>query len=113
MSRLLHYMCNPTFIRPKPFAHHSNATYSLFQVELIWTHMTEECFQGNSALSDVLKLWVDYVAQLAQYAKEMEKSLTNHSVLTSLLTLDVHRRDVMQSLVTNNVASPKDFHWLR
>lgn len=87
--------------------------YPLFQVELIWTQMTEKCLQGKAALNDALKLWIDFVGQLAQFAKEMVTSLTYHSVLTSLLTLDVHRRDVLQFLVTNNVTSPKDFHWLR
>ena len=75
--------------------------------------MTEQCLRGSTALSDALMLWVKYVAQLAQFTKEVEIPSVSHYILTSLLVLDVHKRDVLQSLVANKVTSSKDFHWLR
>lgn len=85
----------------------------LTAVEIIWTNIAEKCLQGSTALSDVLKSWIDYVTELAQFTKEMNTPLINHYAVISLLTLDVHRRDILQSLVINQVTSPNDFHWLR
>ena len=86
------------------------------QAQIDWTLKVEACLQSSSSkdqLSSLLQTWQGYLEELAGLAISSDIPAVQQCVLTALLTLDVHARDVIHSLVINDVAAESDFDWIR
>ena len=53
--------------------------------------------------------------QLEQLTEHVRSGLNSiqHKIIVSLITLDVHARDIIDNLVIENVKSTQDFNWLQ
>ena len=76
----------------------------------------ESCLQDDSVqekLSLLYRTWLRHIEDLACLTADREMPSAKQSVIAALLTLDVHCRDVIQSLLSNGVLSRNDFEWVR
>ncbi|TMW60250.1 hypothetical protein Poli38472_000292 [Pythium oligandrum] len=84
---------------------------------IIWARECEVCFR--SASKDPLKelgLWYQTICtQLSNLTRLVRTTLTRvqRALVVSLVTTDVHFRDVVDELVTKKVTSAGDFNWMR
>lgn len=81
-----------------------------------WTEEVEKCFEMESpsdSLLALLQLWNKFISDLAELC-QTEESLTVHrGLLASLLTQDVHCRDVIQLLINDKINTFDNFQWIR
>lgn len=76
----------------------------------------ESCLQDDSVqeqLRSLHKTWLRHIEDLACLTADRDMPSAKQSVIAALLTLDVHSRDVIQSLLSNGVLSGNDFEWVR
>lgn len=76
----------------------------------------ESCLQGDSVQEQLRFLnetWLDHLENLAHLTADRNLPSAKYNVITALLTLDVHRRDVIQSLLSSTILSVNDFEWVR
>lgn len=76
----------------------------------------ESCLQSDSVQKQLRLLnetWLDHLENLAHHTADGDLPSAKHSIIAALLTLDVHCRDVTQSLLSNAVFSVNDFEWVR
>ena len=87
------------------------------QAQIDWTQRVEACLQSDSpgdALQELHSLWLEHLEELASLAAGVgEVPAHRQCVVASLLTLDVHARDVIQALRQRGVSSNQDFEWTR
>lgn len=82
---------------------------------IMWARECEVCFRSPSHDPQrELQLWHQTIClQLSNLTRLVRSSLTRlqRSLVVSLVTTDVHCRDVVDELVAKNVASADDFVW--
>ena len=54
-----------------------------------------------------------HIEDLANISGSDNVTAVNQLVIAALLTLDIHSRDVVQSLLKKGVSSAVDFEWIR
>ncbi|POM71269.1 Dynein heavy chain, partial [Phytophthora palmivora] len=82
---------------------------------IIWAKECEFCFSSRSQDPvRELSLWYQTIcAQLSNLTRLVRTNLTSiqRRVVVSLVTTDVHFRDIVESLVTKRVTDEEDFSW--
>jgi dynein heavy chain len=106
-------MCDPF---PMLYAHVYLLLLLFLQSQIHWTYEVEKCLVSQSPVSSLRVQYASYVENLALTASLLKSEGLVHpkrSIISSLLTLDVHDRDVITALIARNVASNRDFEWTR
>ena len=86
------------------------------QNQVHWTMEVEKCLKSSSPTSYLSVHHQSYVESLASIAAQLKSNtllLSKRAVISALLTLDLHDRDVIAALVAKNVTSSRDFEWAR
>eukprot|EP00118_Oscarella_pearsei_P016795 m.162667 g.162667 ORF g.162667 m.162667 type:complete len:4507 (+) comp38847_c0_seq1:65-13585(+) len=88
---------------------------TLTSSQIIWTHEVIQCIQSSSPRKALLNLksrWISHLNDLAQLIY-MPLRLYQEEAVISLVTIDVHCRDIITFLIDNGVCSEGDFGWTR
>ena len=67
----------------------------------------------HSLLSSTYQDYNQNLAATASLLKNETLHLSKRCVISALLTLDLHNRDVIGALISSKVTSPMDFEWTR
>lgn len=81
-----------------------------------WTRQIEETFESDSSqekLQNLYDIWISYLKDLSSHFGVDGMTLSEQCILTSLLIMDVHRRDVIETLLSRAVSDSSDFEWMR
>ena len=76
----------------------------------------EMCLARQSSYSYLVDHYQGYMAGLASTASLLKNETllpSKRIVISSLLTLDIHNRDVIAALIEGKVSSNTDFEWGR
>lgn len=83
--------------------------------QIVWTHECEKALSdGDNARKSVKllkKKWVSYLNKLTVVTRSKLNKIERNKVV-SLITIEVHARDVIDKLVKSNCASSNDFEWV-
>ncbi|KAL5256854.1 hypothetical protein ACHWQZ_G011949 [Mnemiopsis leidyi] len=83
--------------------------------QVIWNQLIEDAFYCESSdkkLDELHKMWVDKLTQLSQnVTSDLEP--WQRLALESLLTIEVHARDVIKDLLEKKIENSDDFEWTR
>ncbi|KAJ3226918.1 Dynein heavy chain 6, axonemal [Clydaea vesicula] len=83
--------------------------------QVIWCRDVSECLRNNDALKSLTALkqkWITNLSQLANLVRG-ELSKIQRAILGALITIDVHNRDIIQSMIKAGVTSSGDFEWTK
>ena len=83
---------------------------------MVWTREVERCLSSESPVSELKQLnqtWISHIKDLTKACEKEGVTPLKQVVLSSLLTLDVHCRDVCQRLHVEGVTTIRDFEWIR
>ncbi|GAB9467560.1 hypothetical protein Gpo141_00004900 [Globisporangium polare] len=91
------------------------AQVALLASQVVWTEEVEAALEEleNGTEDAVKKYWDVSSVRLEELIKLVQgelKALDRQKIIT-LITVDVHARDVVQSLITKKVSSSVDFQW--
>lgn len=96
---------------------HISITPYFLQSQVHWTSEVESCLSSNHAsLARLIDHHQSYSATLSSTASLLKSETllpSKRCVVSSLLTLDIHDRDVIGRLIQSKVSSNKDFEWAR
>jgi dynein heavy chain len=84
--------------------------------QIMWTSLTEDAIIGQASNPFSLEDWsVLNVKQLEDLTELVRGDLTElkRKVVVSLITVDVHARDIVDELKADNVSSINDFRWTK
>ena len=104
---------NPKFERKEWVLNHIGQAVSTV-AQISWTEGCEfalqEMDENPLALQDQL---VELKQQLSQLTDLIRGSLTSikRKILVALITTDVHARDIVETLISENVTTTNDFNW--
>ena len=72
-------------------------------------------FESDNPNTSLKNYQKSLITTINQAASVMSKTLPNYKTLTieALLTIEVHSRDTLTSLITNNILKADDFEWSR
>ena len=76
----------------------------------------ETCLQNPTSLNQLGSLhneWLCHLETLTILCASEELAISQRQTLTALLTLGVHKRDVIQSLMLKKVKNESEFEWIR
>lgn len=73
------------------------------------------CFKNSKAIDALVSMRNRFVTQLTQLSQLVTTPLSahQHQMLESLLTIEVHGRDILDLLINNQVTQQEDFEWSR
>jgi dynein heavy chain len=84
--------------------------------QIMWTSQTEDAIIGQASNPFSLEDWSGVnVKQLEDLTELVRGDLTElkRKVVVSLITVDVHARDIVDELKADNVSSQSDFRWTK
>lgn len=91
------------------------AQVALLGSQIVWTEEVESALEEfeNGAEDAIKKYWDVSTVQLEELIKLVQGELgaLDRQKIITLITVDVHARDVVQSLITKKVTSSLDFQW--
>lgn len=91
------------------------AQVSLLGSQIVWTEEVESALEEfENGTEDAIKKYYDVsTVRLEELIKLVQGQLSelNRQKIITLITVDVHARDVVQSLITKKVSSSLDFQW--
>ena len=73
----------------------------------------ESSFQSKDGMKTLNRTWLGYLEELLKLVIKEGTPATQKNIIESLLTLDVHNRDVIHTLVCNGITNQADFEWSR
>jgi dynein heavy chain len=83
--------------------------------QIIWSHETQEAIKESSMKGDSLYVWYEIlIKQLKNLTEQIQSGFKDpiyHKISVALITADVHNRDVVMNLISNEVESIHDFTW--
>ncbi|KAG1668463.1 hypothetical protein FOA52_005236 [Chlamydomonas sp. UWO 241] len=83
--------------------------------QIVWTHECEKALSdGENARKSVKllkKKWMTYLNKLVSITRSKLNKIERNKTV-SLITIEVHARDVIDKLVKTNAASTNDFEWV-
>lgn len=82
--------------------------------QIVWCQTTEVNIQDNETNPGTLQDWYEQnVKELGVLTELVRGKLTSiqRKIIVSLVTTDVHSRDIVENLVKENVSSLSDFNW--
>ena len=91
------------------------AQIALITSQIVWTEETETALDDlENGTDDAMKKYLEVCkGRLAQLIKQvqgpLDKGLRNKII--TLITIDVHSRDIVQALITKRVENTQDFLW--
>lgn len=111
------YRCYPTKERTEWMQEHPNQVV-LTVSQQQWSVDVHAIFDNDRVekrLQEMAKFEKKLITDLTQLAAMARTDISKllRRVLCALITIDVHARDTISSLVANRVTEPGDFHWLR
>jgi dynein heavy chain len=94
------------------------AAVSIAVDEIYWTRNLRDAIikVEGGVLAEAVKLFLDFsIAQIGDMVTLVQGKLskTQRSLMSALITIDVHGRDVVKTLVQNGVSGLSDFEWTR
>ncbi|KAG7392404.1 hypothetical protein PHYPSEUDO_000812 [Phytophthora pseudosyringae] len=91
------------------------AQVALLGSQIVWTEEVESALEEfENGTEDAIKKYYDVsTVRLEELIKLVQGQLgaLNRQKIITLITVDVHARDVVQSLITKKVSSSLDFQW--
>ncbi|KAE9226456.1 Dynein beta chain, flagellar outer arm [Phytophthora fragariae] len=91
------------------------AQVALLGSQIVWTEEVESALEEfENGTEDAIKKYYDVsTVRLEELIKLVQGKLgaLNRQKIITLITVDVHARDVVQSLITKKVSSSLDFQW--
>ena len=99
---------------PRPtwvLAHPAQLVLSVSNV--YWCHAVESCFDSPRPPADLELLHRSNVRQLSELTALVRGDLSKleRKILVSLITVDVHNRDIVEELFKSNVERASEFRW--
>ncbi len=83
--------------------------------QIVWTHECEKALAEPDSARKNLKLlkkkWVSYLNKLTSVTRSKLNKIERNKVV-SLITIEVHARDVIEKLGKANCTSTSDFEWV-
>jgi dynein heavy chain len=82
--------------------------------QILWTLDTEDAIKEQPTKGDSLAVWYNHGLKQLQVLTEMvrgELTELSRKILVALITTDVHNRDIVNQLNTNEVESITDNYW--
>lgn len=82
--------------------------------QIMWAYYTEQSIKDMEDDPDALEKWLQVnVTQLSQLTELVKSNLppVQHKIIVALITTDVHARDIVETLVQENVCSTSEFSW--
>lgn len=81
-----------------------------------WTEEVERCFEVGSPCDSLLTLlqsWNHFISNFTELCQAENSLSVQRGLLASLLTQDVHCRDVIQLLIRDKINTFNSFQWIR
>ena len=80
-----------------------------------WTTMTESCLESDDVMGDLEELLDSIIIDLKDVIDKVRSNLSKEKrrMINSLITQDVHYRDIIEDLIEEEVQSKDDFKWLQ
>jgi dynein heavy chain len=93
---------------------HSGQTI-LNVTQIAWSRDVTECLKSANPVQSLTAFKQKCVSNLGQIATLVRGSLPplQRAILSSLITLEVHSRDIVQDLINARVSSMTDFEWMK
>ncbi|KAK3247052.1 hypothetical protein CYMTET_43439 [Cymbomonas tetramitiformis] len=81
--------------------------------QVFWCQAVVDCLEGDNLAHDMADFFDQNVAQLKELTALVRGDLTklHRKILCALITIDVHARDIIESLIADEVRKLTDFGW--
>ncbi|KAL0250960.1 hypothetical protein GEMRC1_000174 [Eukaryota sp. GEM-RC1] len=94
------------------------AQVTLLGLQMLWTKQVEEALRASktdkSALAHCSKLVAGIMSLLVEYTtKDLGPDARNRTKVEALVTIQVHQRDIFDSLYRQRIRNAYDFEWLK
>ena len=92
---------------------HHCAQAILISDSLQWTVSTESCLESDDPAGDLEQLLDSMIVELKDVIDKVRSKLSKEKrrMVNSLITQDVHYRDIVESMLYDEVDSKEDFRW--
>eukprot|EP00761_Pharyngomonas_kirbyi_P008673 gb/GECH01008685.1/.p1 GENE.gb/GECH01008685.1/~~gb/GECH01008685.1/.p1 ORF type:complete len:4033 (+),score=845.30 gb/GECH01008685.1/:1-12099(+) len=83
--------------------------------QIFWCQSVTECLDSpnpKKRLEEFLQYSIDQLSELASMTRGKLDKLTR-KMMSTLITIDVHARDIIENLIEEGISSPTDFGWYR
>jgi dynein heavy chain, axonemal len=105
----------------RTFVDVQNGQFSLLGIQFLWTMDVQRALErAQSARKDARKILKEAVSKtddvlslLSSWCLEDLGSKMNRTKIETLITIQVHQKDVIDELVEKKVSRPDDFEWLK
>jgi dynein heavy chain len=93
-----------------------NAQIALLATQVLWTEETQRAFEelenggSESAMKEYYNVTVHRIASLIERVR-LDLSAELRIKIITIITIDVHERDVIQMFVTNKIVDSGAFAW--
>jgi dynein heavy chain len=93
---------------------HSGQTI-LNVTQIAWSREVTECLRSTNPTQALTAFKNKCVSNLGQIATLVRGTLPplQRAILSALITLEVHSRDIVQDLINARITSPSDFEWMK
>lgn len=95
-----------------------NAQIALLATQIIWTEETQRAFEelenggSESAMKDYLQITKNRIGALIERVRT-DLSFELRTKIITIITIDVHERDVVEEFVQKKIADSGSFQWLK
>ena len=85
------------------------------QAQIMFNKDIVRCLESGDARSSLVRTLEAMVGSLGHLAGLVSSSLLPHQTMCieALLTIDVHSRDIISTLINENVSEREDFEWTK
>lgn len=86
-----------------------------FQMQIMFNKSVNKCFADYKCAEALTAYQGEMIESLDQLAELVSTNLISYKRLSveALLTIQVHNRDIISSLIKSGITSKSDFEWLR
>lgn len=86
-----------------------------FQSQVMFNKSVVSCFQGGNPVAALRQVRDDMVGSLGVLARMVTSNLLYHQNMSieALLTINVHNRDILNTMIANKVTKTDDFEWTK
>jgi len=93
-----------------------NAQIALLTTQIVWTEETMAAFEelesgAESAMKENLDLIRKRFGKLIERVRDLDLSVELRVKIITIITVDVHARDIVEEMRKAGVASTNEFNW--